>query len=285
MQLTPLETESVWTRAQQPANGVISAELNTLSSASVTGVKHLFGARNKESDEQEIIVVEQCGGIVGALAAGLWQALCRNETRRYKAADFSTCPNISGSDNKSSACIKKILIIRCRENKSAQTKTELYSSFSLHWTRKVHTKMHQKAQDYVYAILICCVGWKKTTCQILCIVKKNNSHSLIPLLATVTHTTDHGNSNMVTRVQIVLGLSATCSEAIARVIRRGLPWALMVNSRMVSRCPCVSRCMHWLRAYHIFLQSLPWEKCLRTSSTTNTAETKHFNQEIITEYI
>ncbi len=55
---------------KQPANGVISAKLNTLSSASVTGIKHLFGARNKESDEQEIIVVERRGGIVGAHEAG-----------------------------------------------------------------------------------------------------------------------------------------------------------------------------------------------------------------------
>ncbi len=65
------------------------------------------------------------------------------------------------------------------------------------------------------------------------------------------------------------------------VIRRGLPWALMVNSRIVSRCPCESRCMHWLRAYHVFLQNLPWEQSLRASFKTiykleSAAETKHF---------
>lgn len=44
-------------------------------------------------------------------------------------------------------------------------------------------------------------------------MKKNNKRLLIPVLAAVTHTTDHGKSNTATCVQIVLGSSTTCSRA------------------------------------------------------------------------
>lgn len=83
-----------------------------------------------------------------------------------------------------------------------------------------HRKRVQKHE------IICMLFWfgawvAEATCQSLCNVEKNNKHLLIPALATVTHTTDHGKSNMATRVQIVLGSSTTCSEATYRGYPQG----------------------------------------------------------------
>ncbi len=120
---------------------------------SVAGAKHLFGARNKESvmskRSQWWSGAVRCGGICS-------RALRRNKTRRYKAAHSSTCPNIRGSDNKSSACIKTLLIPRCRENESAQTQN--YTAVSPSTEPERHTSKRIKKHKIIYMLF--CVGCK-----------------------------------------------------------------------------------------------------------------------------
>lgn len=121
----------------------------------------------------------------------------------------------------------------------------------------------------------------KATCQSLCKVKKNNKHLLIPVLAAVTHTTDHGKSNMATWVQIVLGSTTTCNRATNGLSVRVGPkhwWWTLKESHGILVSPDVTLAEGLSR---ISLQNLPWEQRLTLSLITTykfetAADTNHF---------
>lgn len=97
-----------------------------------------------------------------------------------------------------------------------------------------HIGTHQKAKYYIYAVPTLVRGLRKLGVRAFCNVKKNNKHSLIPVLATVTHTAGHGKSNMATHVLRVLHSSTTCSEATNRGYPQGSDDGELQNSLMVS---------------------------------------------------
>lgn len=94
----------------------------------------------------------------------------------------------------------------------------------------------------------------KATCQSLCNVKKNNKRLLIPAQATVTHTPPTMEKETRPRAPKLFWAHP---QHVARPCPRGYPqgsapWALMMNSKIVSQCPCESRCVQRMRAYHIY---------------------------------
>lgn len=216
------------------------------------GAKHSYWSYKQGIyDEQEIAVVELCGEFVRAYAVELLHDLSGNKTRRYKVAHCSTCPNIRGTD-KTKLGMHHNTPYHKLQGKTNQRKHRIIQQFLPLLNQKT---THRNI--YSINMLFWLGAWvAKASSQSLCDVKKNNKHSLIPVLATVTHTTNHGKSNTATRVQIVLGSSTACGRATDRGYPQGSALR-MVPSRIVWWCPCESRCLHWLRADHVFLQNLP----------------------------
>lgn len=77
-------------------------------------------------------------------------------------------------------------------------------------------------------------GLRKLGVRAFCNAKKNNKRSLIPVLATVTHTAGHGKSNTATDALRVLRSSATCSEATNGGYPQGSDDGELQNSLTVS---------------------------------------------------